>query len=55
MSIRNFDNVARVATTMFSSIARISEVVVVSSGAKGLRLHKGMRAQSFSSKRIAVT
>jgi hypothetical protein len=43
ISERKFDNVARVATTIFHSIASIREVVVVSLGAKGLRLHERLR------------
>jgi hypothetical protein len=46
--------VARVATTVFSSIASISEVAVVSLGAKGLRLHEGLRARGFGGKSIAI-
>jgi hypothetical protein len=40
---RKFDNVARVATTVFHSITSISKAVVVSLGAKGLRLHECLR------------
>jgi hypothetical protein len=43
ISERKFDNVAWVATTVSRSIASISEVVVVSLGAKGLRLHERLR------------
>jgi hypothetical protein len=46
--------VARIATTTLSSITCIGEVVVVSLGAKGLRLHKGSRARKFGGKSIAA-
>jgi hypothetical protein len=45
---------AWVATTMFNSITSISEVVVVSFGAKGLRLHESSRPRSFGGKSIAI-
>jgi hypothetical protein len=45
---------AQIETTILSSITSISEVVVVSFGAKGLRLHEGSRAQSFGGKNIVV-
>jgi hypothetical protein len=45
---------ARIATTILSSITSIGEVVVISLGAKGLRLHEGSRARSFGGKSIAI-
>jgi hypothetical protein len=45
---------ARIETTILSSITSISEVVVISFGAKGLRLHEGSRDRSFGGKNIAV-
>jgi hypothetical protein len=42
-------------TTIFSNITSISEIVIASLRAKGLRLHKSLRARSFSSGNIAVT
>jgi hypothetical protein len=46
--------VARVATTVFNSIASISEVAVISLGAMGLCLHEGSRTRGFSGKSIAI-
>jgi hypothetical protein len=44
-----------VATTVFSNITSISEIVVTSLGARGLLLHRSSRARSFSSRSVAVT